>query len=217
MDLPACAGIGCVNGLPGMDEIVGILLAAGVGQRFDPSGRRLKLLEPAPAGRHSGVPLALASARNLLQALDTVCAVVRPADDASQQRLHALLLDAGCRLVICERAHEGMGTSLACGVQATAAAAGWVIALADMPAIEPGSIRAVVQALRDGYDTAAAFFGERRGHPVGFTSALYAELSALSGDDGARSVLTHQPPHRVSVADRGVLLDLDTPDGLRAS
>jgi molybdenum cofactor cytidylyltransferase len=200
-----------------MDEIVGILLAAGVGQRFDPSGRRLKLLEPAPAGRHSGVPLALASARNLLQALDTVCAVVRPPDDASQQRLHALLLDAGCRLVICERANEGMGTSLACGVQATAGAAGWVIALADMPAIEPGSIRAVVQALRDGYDTAAAFFGERRGHPVGFTSALYSELSALSGDDGARSVLSHQPPHRVSVADRGVLLDLDTPDGLRAS
>jgi molybdenum cofactor cytidylyltransferase len=200
-----------------MEGIVGILLAAGVGQRFDPSGRRLKLLEPAPAGPHAGVPLALASARNLLQALGTVCAVVRPPDDASQQRLHALLGDAGCQLVICERAHEGMGSSLACGVRASANAAGWVIALADMPAIEPGSIRAVAQALHEGYDTAAAFFGERRGHPVGFANSLYAELAALSGDDGARSVLAMQPPHRVSVADRGVLLDLDTPDGLKTS
>jgi len=200
-----------------MEGIVGILLAAGVGQRFDPSGRRLKLLEPAPAGRHMGVPLALASARNLLQAVGNVSAVVRPADNASQQRLHALLTDAGCQLVICDRADEGMGTSLAFGVQANPNAAGWVIALADMPAIEPGSIRAVAQAINDGYDTAAAFFGERRGHPVGFASSLYNELAALTGDDGAKRVLYMQPPHRVSVADRGVLLDLDTPDGLKLS
>src|SRR5262245_35011436 len=200
-----------------MDGIVGILLAAGLGHRFDPTGKRLKLLEPAPGGRHAGVPLALASARNLLQALRTVCAVVRPAEDASQQRLHALLADAGCELVICDRADEGMGLSLACGVQASPNAAGWIIALADMPAIEPGSIRAVAQAINDGYDTAAAFFGERRGHPVGFASSLYEELIALTGDDGARRVLTRQPPHRVSVADRGVLLDMDTPDGLKAS
>lgn len=200
-----------------MDGIVGILLAAGVGRRFDPTGRRLKLLEPAPAGRHAGVPLALASARNLLQALGHVCAVVRPAQDASQQRLHALLADAGCELVICENADDGMGTSLASGIQASANAAGWVIALADMPAIEPGSIRAVAQAINDGYDTAAAFFGERRGHPVGFAAALYTDLSALSGDDGAKAVLAAQPPHRVSVADRGVLLDMDTPDGLKSS
>ncbi|HTT12986.1 MAG TPA: nucleotidyltransferase family protein [Burkholderiaceae bacterium] len=201
-----------------MDGIVGILLAAGVGQRFDPTGRRLKLLEPAPAGPHAGVPLALASARNLLNAVGTVYAVVRPADDdVGQQRLHALLSDAGCRLVICEQAREGMGASLACGVRATADAKGWVIALADMPAIEPGSIRAVARALAEGYDTAAAFFGERRGHPVGFANSLYAELAALSGDDGARRILAMQPPHRVSVADRGVLLDLDTPAGLKAS
>ena len=200
-----------------MHGIVGILLAAGIGQRFDPTGRRLKLLEPAPAGPHAGVPLALAAARNLMQALERVHAVVRPPDDASQQRLHALLSDAGCRLVICDRAHEGMGSSLACGVRATLAAKGWVIALADMPAIEPGSIRAVAQALQDGYDTAAAFFGERRGHPVGFANSLYSDLASLSGDDGARGVLVHRPPHRVSVADRGVLLDLDTPAGLKQS
>jgi molybdenum cofactor cytidylyltransferase len=201
-----------------MSVIVGILLAAGIGQRFDTTGKRLKLLEPAPGGRHKGVPIALASARNLLQAVGTVYAVVRPAtDDLAQQRLHALLLDAGCRLVVNERAHEGMGTSLACGVAAAPEADGWIIALADMPAIEPGSIRAVAQALQEGYDTVAAFFGERRGHPVGFAQSLFGELAALSGDDGARKVLAKQPPHRVAVADRGVLLDLDTPEDMKRS
>ncbi len=201
-----------------MTGIVGILLAAGVGQRFDATGKRLKLLEPAPVGRHRGVPIALASARNLLEALRTVYAVVRPAhDDPSQQRLHALLADAGCHIVVCEQAEEGMGSSLACGVRAAADADGWIIALADMPGIEPGSIRAVSFALRGGYDTAAAFFGERRGHPVGFARSLYDDLVALNGDDGARKVLSHQPPHRVAVADRGVLFDLDTPDDMKKS
>jgi molybdenum cofactor cytidylyltransferase len=195
-----------------MGEIVGILLAAGSGSRFDPSGRRLKLLEPAPAGRHAGKPLAEAAARNLRDALAEVIAVVRPAGDAAQRRLHELLAAAGCRVLINDRADEGMGTSLACGVAAAPDAAGWIIALADMPAIEPGSIRAVAQALRDGYDTAAAFFGDRRGHPVGFARALYAELVALRGDAGARALLAAHPPHRVGVADRGVLLDLDTVD-----
>ncbi len=173
-----------------MTGIVGILLAAGIGQRFDATGKRLKLLEPAPAGRHQGVPIALASARNLLEAVGSVHAVVRPTDeDPLQQRLHALLADAGCHLVVCAHAHEGMGFSLASGVLATADAEGWVIALADMPAIEPGSIRAVAQALKDGYDTAAAFYGERRGHPVGFAQSLRDQLVALNGDDGAKKVL----------------------------
>lgn len=197
-----------------MGEIVGILLAAGRGSRFDPSGRRSKLLEPAPTGRHGGKPLAEAAARNLRDALEEVVAIVRPADNAAQRRLHDALADAGCRLVVNERADEGIGTSLACGVVATAHAAGWVVALADMPAIEPGSIRAVAQALRDGHETAAPFFGDRRGHPVGFARALYAPLAALRGDEGARALLITHPPHRIDVADRGVLLDFDTAAGL---
>ncbi|HXF46531.1 MAG TPA: nucleotidyltransferase family protein [Burkholderiaceae bacterium] len=193
-----------------MGEIVGILLAAGSGSRFDPSGRRLKLLEPAPAGPHAGKPMAEAAARNLRDALAEVIAVVRPAGDAVQRRLHEVLAAAGCRLQINDRADEGMGASLACGVAAAPDAAGWIIALADMPAIEPDSIRAVAQALREGFDTAAPFCGERRGHPVGFARPLYPALVALRGDAGARAVLAAHPPHRVDVADPGVLLDLDT-------
>lgn len=195
-----------------MGDLVGLLLAAGSGRRFDPSGQRLKLLERAPIGPHAGQPLAVAAARNLRAALSEVVAVVRAVDSDAQRTLHALLAAEGCRLVVCAGADQGMGASLACGVQASADAAGWVVALADMPAIEPGSVRAVAQALRDGYATVAPFLGARRGHPVGFARALYAELAALDGDEGARSVLAAHPPYPVAVADRGVVLDLDTPE-----
>jgi molybdenum cofactor cytidylyltransferase len=193
-----------------MSAIVGILLAAGTGRRFDPSGARLKLLEPAPSGAHAGCPLAVAAALNLKAAVDDVVAVVRPIDGPPQRSLHAALAAAGCRIVVCERAGEGMGASLACGARAARCAAGWVIALADMPAIAPATIAAVAQALRAGHTAAAPFVGERRGHPVGFGAACYEELARLTGDAGARSVLVARPPFRVAVDDPGALLDIDS-------
>ncbi len=199
-----------------MRTIVGLVLAAGIGTRFDPTGARLKLLEPAPAGPHAGRPLAVAAALNLIGAVDEVVAVVRPIDDEPQRALHAALAQAGCRLVVCESACEGMGASLACGVRATRQAAGWLIALADMPAIAPATIAAVAQALRAGHATAAPFVGTRRGHPVGFSRACFEELAQLTGDAGARGVLAAHPPFRVPVNDRGALLDIDSPADLQS-
>lgn len=199
-----------------MKTAVGLLLAAGVGTRFDPSGARLKLLEPAPAGAHAGRPLAVAAALNLKAAVDAVVAVVRPIDDEPQRALHAALARAGCQLVVCERARGGMGASLACGVRATSDAAGWLIALADMPAIAPATIAAVAQALRAGHMAAAPFVGDRRGHPVGFSAACFEELARLTGDAGARSVLADHPPFRVAVDDPGALLDIDSPSDLKS-
>ncbi|GAB4470702.1 MAG: nucleotidyltransferase family protein [Burkholderiaceae bacterium] len=199
-----------------MKTIVGVLLAAGVGERFDPTGTRLKLLEPAPSGAHAGRPLAVAAALNLKTAVDEVVAVVRPIENESQRTLHTALEDAGCRLVVCERAGEGIGASLACGVRAASDAAAWLIALADMPAIAPATIAAVAQALREGHTAAAPVVGGRRGHPVGFSRACYEALSRLTGDVGARSVLAAHPPFRVAVDDHGALLDIDSPSDLKS-
>jgi molybdenum cofactor cytidylyltransferase len=192
-------------------KLVGLLLAAGIGQRFDPTGTRLKLLEPAPAGAHAGAPIAGAAARALRAALPDVHAVVRPATNEIQRRLQALLAAEGCQLIVCERAEEGMGASLACGVRATADAAGWIVALADMPAVRAATIAAVSAALERGALTAAPYYQGARGHPVGFARACYDELVALQADQGARGVLRAHPPAIVDVDDAGCLLDIDTP------
>jgi molybdenum cofactor cytidylyltransferase len=190
--------------------IVGLLLAAGRGTRFDPSGQTSKLLVAAPAGPHAGTPLALAAARTLRAALLEVVAVVRPPDTPAQRQLHRLLGDAGCRLAINDRADEGIGGSIAAGVRASSDVAGWLVALADMPAVAPATIGAVRDALAAGALSAAPMHQGRRGHPVGFAARLRPLLLALHGDEGARSVLAAHPPLQIAVDDPGCLLDLDS-------
>jgi molybdenum cofactor cytidylyltransferase len=187
---------------------VGVLLAAGLGARYDPTGACLKLLQPAPGAR-DGVPIVAAAARHLRAAVARTLAVVRPRDHPHQAELHALLVSEGCELVICERADAGMGASLACGVRAVADADAWLVALGDMPAISPASIEAVADALRAGHATAAPTHRGRRGHPVGFSSRCRAALLACDGDRGARAVLERFPPHLVEVDDAGILVDVD--------
>jgi len=185
-------------------EIVGVLLAAGAGTRFGGD----KLLYRLP----DGTPMALAAAAHLQPACERVVAVVRPA----HAELAALLAAAGCDIVVCPEAEGGMGHSLAAGVRATADALGWIVALADMPFIASASHQAVASCLRDGASLAASQYQGRRGHPVGFSSGLFAQLAALTGDQGARAILEQ---HRTAlivcpVDDAGVLRDIDRPTDL---
>jgi molybdenum cofactor cytidylyltransferase len=95
-------------------------------------------------------------------------------------------------------------------------AAGWVVALADMPWIAPESIARVAAAVATGAQVAAPFHRGERGHPVGFGRACYAELAALSGDIGARAVIAaHRDALvRIDVDDLGILRDVDAPADL---
>ncbi len=197
----------------------GILLAAGAGTRFDPAGRRMKLLEPLANGPHAGLPVAVAAARNLRAVLPRVVAVVRAAGEAGApdavERLRVLLADAGCITVDCARAAEGMGASLACGVGASEDASGWIVALADMPAVLPSTIAAVAAALGRPEAIAAPCHRGRRGHPVGFGAQWRPALLALGGDQGARELLLANAPALIEVDDPGCLLDIDTAADLR--
>jgi len=192
-----------------MQHPVGVLLAAGLGTRYDPSGECLKLLQPVLAGKHAGLPIVVAAARKLSAAAERTLAVVRPRDHPNQAQLHDLLQREGCELVICERAGDGMGASLACGINASANAFAWVIALGDMPAIDPATIKAVADALRAGHAAAAPMYRRERGHPVGFSARCLAELLKCEGDHGARAVLENYPPHLIAVDDAGILIDID--------
>lgn len=179
-------------------HIAGVLLAAGSGTRF--GGH--KLLARLPDGKTIGVT----AAHHLIHALPDSVAVLRPGDDV----LAALLVSAGLRVVINPKADDGMGTSLACGVAAVAAD-GWVVALADMPAIRPATIQVVVEALTDGAQLAAPVYRGQRGHPIGFARSFQPALIALDGDSGGRHILERhaQELRLIQVDDPGVLFDID--------
>jgi molybdenum cofactor cytidylyltransferase len=178
--------------------IVGVLLAAGSATRFGAD----KLSTPLPGG----VPLGIAALEALRGAVDEVVAVVRP-EAAS---LAGALQSQGARITLCPVAPDGMGESLAWGVRAAPVAAGWIIALADMPWVRSETVAAVAAALDSGAIVAAPECGGTRGHPVGFAAALYTELIALTGDEGAKSVLARHPPKLLGTDDPGILRDVDT-------
>jgi len=182
-------------------DVAGILLAAGRGARF--GGH--KLLSPLA----DGTPLGVAAARHLLAALPDSLAVVRSDDEILSARLSAV----GMRIIVCEQADQGMGMSLSTGVAASRDAPGWMIALADMPFIEPDTIKSVAMLLKQGAPLAAPSYQGRRGHPVGFGHVFRDELLALRGDQGARDLLMRHASQLVflPVDDPGILADVDTP------
>jgi molybdenum cofactor cytidylyltransferase len=185
----------------------GVLLAAGYGSRFDPDGIHNKLLARLP----DGTPVAYESAHRLLRVVSRVIAVVRPGSDP----LARVLNDAGCDVAFSTDAQRGMGASLAAGVAASDDAESWIVALADMPRIAPGTIEAVARTLDGGASIVAPYCRGQRGHPVGFGPAHRDALLALDGDTGARALFALHTVTRLDVDDPGVLADVDTPEDLR--
>lgn len=202
---------------PSEGMIVGLLLAAGAGRRFDPDGRRLKLLERVPSGRQAGQRIAVSAALQLRNAVDRLIAVVAPVHLPNQATLHRCLAEAGCELVINESPERGLGRSISVGVAASAKATGWLVQLADLPSGSTSTAVAVRRALlaaSAGTECVAPTCAGRRGHPVAFRSTLREELLALDGEPGARWVLERHPPLLLETQDPGCVVDVDRPEDL---
>lgn len=188
--------------------VAGLLLAAGRGTRFDPSGRQDKLLQPI-----DGVPVVVCAARHLAEATGRVFAVVRSLDAPVARVLAA----EGCELIECPRAIDGMGHSLAAGIARIAREPDWraaAVALGDMPHVRPGTIRTLCSRLADRHTIAVPVHAARDGHPVVFGREHFDALAMLTGDRGARLLLDGAHVSRVAVDDPGVLHDVDTPADL---
>ena len=181
-----------------------LLLAGGAASRFGSQ----KLLAD-----FRGVPLVAHAARRLAEGCgERVLAVVPLGAAALRQALEPL----GCEVLESDRCALGLGGSLSAAVEASAPAAGWIVALGDMPRVPIEAIRAVARAVEEGAFIAAPVHDGRRGHPVGFSRDLYEELVALREDVGARDVLRRHAARVVTfpTSDARIHLDIDTPDQL---
>jgi molybdenum cofactor cytidylyltransferase len=187
--------------------IRGLLLCGGASTRFGSN----KLLASAASGAG---PIVAAAARHLIEGAGNALAVI----PGGARELREILEPLGCEVLESQRTSAGMGASLAAGVEALPDAAGWIVALGDMPFIVPGTISAVRAALASGALLAAPvrIGSKERGHPVGFARSLAKELLALTGDEGARGVVQrHRAALRlVEVNDPGIFVDIDTPADL---
>jgi molybdenum cofactor cytidylyltransferase len=114
---------------------------------------------------------------------------------------------------------QGLSTSLRTGIAALPAnVAGAVVCLGDMPLVEPTVIDRLIAAFNptEGRLICAPTYDGKLGNPILWGRELFAEMSQLSGDRGARSLLDSHGEQLVEipVADDAVLIDIDTPDVL---
>jgi len=186
-----------------------VVLAAGRSERFG-AGRH-KLAQPLGASSVLAQTLARAIASHLRTVVVTTEAFVDVARSSVAARDVVVLPD----LASDGSASLGMGTSIAAGVRASADSAGWLVLPGDMPLVQSATLLAVARAL-DHHAVAYAQHGGRRGHPVGFAAELYPELTELSGDEGARRIISRYPAFAVDLDDPGILVDIDTEDDLDA-
>jgi molybdenum cofactor cytidylyltransferase len=168
-----------------MSAPVVIILAAGRGERFIASGGTQHKLE-APLGAQS------------------VLAHVIEAANTSGLAWHLVRPQGGT---------PGMGESISLGVAASADASGWLILPADLPLIQPATLRRIAGSLSD-KNIVVPHYGRQQGHPVGFSRAWLPRLLALTGDTGAREIVRHARMQAnvtdLSLDDSGIVQDIDT-------
>lgn len=143
-----------------------------------------------------------------------VVVVVHPEDD----QLADICRRAGAEVVVPDAAPPTMKASVQHGLDylagryAPSAGDAWLLAPADMPLLGSELIDRILAA----YDPEQPRIivpecqGER-GHPVLFPWRLVEEVRGLSPDEGLNVLRRRHGAERVVVADRGALVDIDTP------
>ncbi len=107
---------------------------------------------------------------------------------------------------------RGQSSSMQAGLEAVRdCAEAVVMLLADMPMVEAGLVRALVDAyVESDAVIAAPRVGERRGNPVLFAQASFSDLFDVEGDRGGRALIGSLPTRWVDWDD-SILQDIDTP------
>jgi len=182
-----------------------LLLAAGLARRMGQPKIFLEL---------DGRPLLLHALDRLRdEAIGDVVVVVGPGDlDRATG-----LVGTRARAVVNPSPEAGQSSSLRVGVEALApGTAAVVVALGDQPTVPPAVVPGLIRLWHaTGQPVVAPRYADGRGNPVLFAAAVFPELRAVSGDQGARAVIARDPA-RVALLELDVPMppDVDTPEDL---
>ncbi|WP_350288452.1 nucleotidyltransferase family protein [uncultured Croceitalea sp.] len=111
---------------------------------------------------------------------------------------------------------KGMGTSIALGVRKLIALYSFeavLIMLADQPLLEaPYLLGLKENFLGSEYKIVATSYGLKNGVPAVFDASLFADLSVLNEDYGARKLMEAYSDSLKTIDPNGKAIDIDTPD-----
>lgn len=181
-----------------------VILAAGASTRMGQIKQLLPIAGQPMVRRVTGTVCAAG--------FEQVIVVVGAQADAVAHALQGLPVE----LVVNDAWQEGMSTSVRAGIGALRPEiAAAMLILADQPDLSPGSLQKLVARYRtSGAPLVAPYYQGRRGNPVLFDRALFAELEAVAGDRGGRGVVARHEAEleRVDVEDPAPVSDIDTPE-----
>ena len=191
-------------------RIAAIVLAAGQSRRM---GRRNKLLAEI-----DGAPM-IARAVDAALAAKVDPVVVVTGHQAAKVR--AALAGREVRFAHNPDYAGGLSTSLKVGLEALPAGAdGALICLGDMPRVSARHLDQLIATFAPDEGRAICVPAARgkRGNPVLFASAFFAEMKESRGDVGARHLIGAHADEvcEVAIGDDGIFVDVDTPSALTA-
>ena len=187
-------------------KIAAVVLAAGRSSRMAPRNKLLELVE--------GKTIVVRVAEVALASRADPVIVVTGCD---AERIAAAL--AGLKATIVHNAafEDGLSSSLKVGLKALPPDSdGALILLGDMPAVE-GPVLSALMAAFTGRDAICVPVHQgRRGNPVLWGCGYFAEMMRLTGDSGAKSLMTLHADRvtEVAVGSDSIFADVDTPADL---
>ncbi len=188
-----------------------IVLAAGRSTRM---GGPNKLLETI-----SGKPLVRIAADAALRSRADPVVVVTGHERA---KVEAALAGLDLRLVHNPDYAQGLSTSVKAGLAALPPEAeAAIVCLGDMPQVTSALIDRLIAAYDPEQNALVVLptFAGKRGNPVLWSRRLFPDLMALEGDVGARHLIGayQEVVIELPVENAAAMVDIDTPDGLRAA
>jgi len=187
-------------------KVAAIVLAAGRSTRMAPRNKLLELVEGKPVVTHA-VSAALGSRA------DPIIVVTGFEAERIEGALRGLIV----KVVHNVDCAQGLSASLRTGLEALPTDTdGALILLGDMPRIETSDLNALIAGFKDRQSICIPVRDGRRGNPVLWGAAYFAEMMRITGDLGAKPLMATHPERVVEVpADSdGIFADIDTPSDL---
>lgn len=128
------------------------------------------------------------------------------------------LIERPVRVVPNPDYQKGIASSLVCGLKALSGnCRGIMVVLGDQPALEPETLRRLIDTFCQHASIVVPTFKGQPGNPVIFPARYRNEMLTLTGDRGARPVVEAHPKDvaTVEVDTDSILRDIDDPETYR--